>query len=153
MKENHFHSSGPCGSDLWPTDPKNSGVLLLNRGYYPMYFQGSGSSGTQVIGDLRFLLFGTLCPWPFTYWRLWVKKNACYWVECVHLWGPCDFDLSPTVPKINRVFLLKKGYHPMKCQGSRVNGYWSYWAETIFTLRVTVTLTFALLTPKSIECL
>ena len=33
---------------------KNSGVLLLNRGYYPFYFQGSGSSRTQVIGGFYF---------------------------------------------------------------------------------------------------
>jgi len=75
---------------LWPLTnrPKNSGVLLFNRGYYPFYFQGSGSSGTQVIGDLRFLLFGTLCPWPFTYW-----------------------------PQ-NRSPLLNKGIHYMKFEGS-----------------------------------
>ena len=31
-----------------------------------------------------------------------------------------------------------------------LKGYSSYWAETVFTLRVTVTLTYDLLTPKSI---
>ena len=36
--------------------------MNINKGYHPMKFEGSGSKGTQVIGDLRFLLFGTRCP-------------------------------------------------------------------------------------------
>ena len=123
MIVSHLTLGSPCGYDLWPTDPKNSGVLLLNRGYYPFYFQGSGSSGTQVIGDLRF-----------------------------YFSGPCALDLSPTDPKINMSPLLNKDIHYMNFEGSG-------WKRTpviewnVFTYGVTVTLTFDLLTPKSIEFL
>jgi len=34
--------------------------LLLNKGYNPMKFEGSGSKGTQVIERQRFSLFGSL---------------------------------------------------------------------------------------------
>jgi len=164
-----FLRAFPFHQFFYQQTPKNSGVLLLNRGYYPFYFQGSGSSRTQVIGGFYFS-------------------------------GPCALDLSPTDPKINRSPLLKKssiiwslkalcekktpviewnvftygapvtltfdllspksiGFFTQEGLSSYdvlrlwVNGYWSYWAETVFTLRVTVTLTFDLLTPKSIEFL
>jgi hypothetical protein len=48
LSRNHFHSSGPCNLDIWPTDPKNCKVLLLNRGNDPVKFEGCGSKGTQV---------------------------------------------------------------------------------------------------------
>jgi len=67
-----------------------------------------------------------------------------------HSLGHCDLNLWPTDPKINRGFLLNQGYHPMKFERLWVKGYSSYSAETDFILRVTVTLTFDLLTPKSI---
>jgi len=31
-----------------------------------------------------------------------------------HSSGHCDLDLWPTDPEYNTVFLLNKGYHPMK---------------------------------------
>ncbi len=68
LSGNGFHSSGPCDLDLWPTDPKINRVLLLNKGYHPMKFEGSGSKGTRVIERKRFSLFGPLWPWPLTYW-------------------------------------------------------------------------------------
>ena len=49
-------------------DPKINRGLLLNKGYHPMKFEGFGSKGTQVIERKRFSLFGSLWPWPLTYW-------------------------------------------------------------------------------------
>jgi len=49
LSGNGFHSSGHCDLDLWPTDPKIYRGLLLNKGYHPMKFEGSGSKGTRVI--------------------------------------------------------------------------------------------------------
>jgi len=39
-----------------------------------------------------------------------------------HSSGHCDLDLWPTDPKINRGLLLKKGYHPIKFEGSGSKG-------------------------------
>jgi len=48
LSGNSFYSSGHCDLDLWPTEPKINRVLLLNKGYHPMKFEGSGSKGTWV---------------------------------------------------------------------------------------------------------
>jgi len=62
---------------------------------------------------------------------------------------PCALDLSPTDPKINRSPLLHKDIHYMKFEGSG-------WKRTpviewnVFTYGALVTLTFDLLSPKSI---
>ena len=154
---------------LWPLTnrPKNSGVLLLNGCYYPFYFKGSGSSGTQVIGNLRFLLFGTLCPWPFTYWPQnrspllnkgihYMKFEGSGWKRTpviewnVFTYGaPVTLTFNLLFPK-SIGFFTQEGLSSYEVSRLWVNGYWSYWTETVFTLRVTVTLTFDLLTPKSI---
>jgi len=68
LSRNGFHSSGHCDLDLWPTDPKINRDFLLNEGYHPMKFEGSGSKGTWVIERKRISLFGSLWPWPLTYW-------------------------------------------------------------------------------------
>ena len=68
LSGNGFHSLGHCDVDLWPTDPKINRGLLLNKGYHPLKFEGSGSKGTQVIEQKRFSLFGSLWPWPLTFW-------------------------------------------------------------------------------------
>jgi len=70
LSGNGFHSLGHCDLDLWPTDPKINRGLLLNKGYHPMKFKGSGSKGTRVIERKRISLFGSLWPWPLTYWPL-----------------------------------------------------------------------------------
>jgi len=69
LSGNGFHSSSHCDLDLLPTDPKIKSGLLLNQGYRPIKFEGSGSKGTQVIERKRFSLFGSLWPWPLTYWH------------------------------------------------------------------------------------
>jgi len=66
-----------------------------------------------------------------------------------HSLGHCDLNLWPTDHEINKVLLLNQGYPPYDVWRLWVKGYSSYWAETDFCLRVTVTLTFYLLTPKS----
>jgi len=68
LSGNGFHSSGHCDLDLWPTDPKINRVFIINKGYHPMKFEGSGSKGTCVIERKQFLLFGSLWPRPLTYW-------------------------------------------------------------------------------------
>jgi len=68
LSGNGFHSSGQCDLNLWPTDPNINRGLLLNKGYYPMKFEGSVSKGTRVIEQKRISLFGSLWPWPLTYW-------------------------------------------------------------------------------------
>jgi len=68
LSGNGFHSSGHCDLDLWPTDPKINRGLLLNQGYQPMKTEGSVSMGTRGIERKRISLFGSLWPWPLTYW-------------------------------------------------------------------------------------
>jgi len=55
-----FHSSSHCDLDLCPTDPKINRGLLLNKGYHPVKFEGSGSKGTRVIERKRISFFGSL---------------------------------------------------------------------------------------------
>jgi len=63
--------------------------------------------------------------------------------------GPCDLDISPTDPQINRSLLLNKDIHYMKFEGSG-------WKRTpviewnVFIYGAPVTMTFDLLSPKSI---
>ena len=53
LSGNRFHSLGHCDLDLWSTDLKINRGLLLNEGYHPMKFEGSGSKGTRVIERKR----------------------------------------------------------------------------------------------------
>jgi len=53
LSGNSFYSSGHRDLDLWSTDPKINRVLLLNKGYDPMKFEGFGSKGTRVIEQKR----------------------------------------------------------------------------------------------------
>jgi len=95
LSENGFHSSGHCDLDLWHTDQKINRGILLNKGYHPMKIEGSGSKGTWVIERERFSLFGSLWPWPLTYW-----------------------------PQYQKGLFLNKGYHSMKIEGSGSKGTW-----------------------------
>jgi len=69
LSGNVFHSSGHCDLYLWPTDPKISRGLLRNQGYHPMKIEGLSSKDTRVIERKRFSLFGSVWPWPLTYWH------------------------------------------------------------------------------------
>jgi len=93
LSGNGFHSLSHCDLDLWPTDPKISRGLLLNKDYHPMKFEGSGSKVLKFLSGNGF-----------------------------HSSGHCDLDLWPTDPKIIRIFLLHKGYHPMKFEGLSSKG-------------------------------
>jgi len=88
LSGNGFHSSSHCDLDLRPTDPKIERGLLLNKGYHPMKFEGSGTKGTWVLSGNGF-------------------QSS----------GHCDLYLWPTDPKISRGLLLNQGYHPMKFEG------------------------------------
>ena len=44
--------------------PKSIGVLLLNKGYHPMKFEGSGSKGTRVIEPKRSVTDGQTARRP-----------------------------------------------------------------------------------------
>jgi len=68
LSGNGFQSLGHCDLDLWPTDPNINRGLLLNKCYQPIKFEGSGSKGTWVIERKRISVFGSLWPWPLTYW-------------------------------------------------------------------------------------
>jgi len=137
LSGNGFHSSSHCDLDLWPTDPKIDRGLLLNKGYHPMMFEGSGSKGTWVIERKWISLFGSLWPWPLTYWPQ--NHRVFNWIRAITLWslkalaqrtlellsgngfhssGHCDLDLWPTDPKINKGLQLNKSYNPMKIEGS-----------------------------------
>ena len=123
-------------------NPKINRSPLLNKDIYHMKFEGSGWNRTPVIERKRFSLFRPLWPWPLIYWppksigffyliraiTLWSLNALGQWVlelsrgNGFHSLDPCDLDLWPTDPNINRVFLLNKGYHPMKFEGSGSKG-------------------------------
>jgi len=122
IERKRFHSLGHCDLDLWPTDPK------IERVFYSIRATTLWSLNTLAQRVLELL-----------------SENG------FHSSGHCDLDLWPTNPKTNRGLFLNQRYHPMKFEGSGSKGTRViYWAETDFTLRVIVTLTFDLLTPKSI---
>ena len=135
VRGNHFHSSGPCDLDLWPSDPKINRSPLLNKDIHRMKFEGSGWNRTPVIKQNRFSLFRPLWPWPLTPKSIGVlylirtsivlSLKALGEIELLlwsgigfHSSGPCVLDFWSTDPKINRFLLLNKGYHPMKCECS-----------------------------------
>ena len=68
LSGNSFYSSGHCDLDLWPSDTKINRFLQLNQGYHPMKIKGSVLNVTRVIERKRFSHFGSLWPWPLTYW-------------------------------------------------------------------------------------
>ena len=107
-----------------------------------MKFEGSGWNRTPVIERNWSSLFRPLWLWPLIYWPP-KSISFFYLIRAITLWslkalgqrvlellsgngfhssGPCDLDLWPTDPKINRVLLLTKGYHPMKFEGSGSKG-------------------------------
>ena len=65
-----------------------------------------------------------------------------------HIQGHCDHDLRPSDPKVDRGHLLI--ITPYQVLGRWALAFISYQPETIFTFKVTVTLTFELVTRKSI---
>ena len=134
-----FHSSGPVTLTF---DPKINRSPVLNKDIHHMKFAGSGCNRIPIIERKRFSLFGPLWPWRLAYWPP-KSIGFFYSIRAIILWslnalgqrvleilsrngfhssGPCDLDLWPTDPKINKVLLLNKGYHPMKFECSGSNG-------------------------------
>ena len=74
LSGNGFHSWGHSDLDLWPTDPNIKRGLQFNKSYHPMKFEGCGSDYTWVIERKRISLFGSLWPWPLTYWPQYQKS-------------------------------------------------------------------------------
>jgi len=68
LSGNGFHYSGHCDLDLCPTDTKLKRFLQLKKSNHPMKIEVTSSKGTRVIERKRFSLFGSLWPWPLTYW-------------------------------------------------------------------------------------
>ena len=125
-------------------------IFYLKKSYHPMKFEGSSSNDTRVfVAETVFTLWFTV---TLTFDLLIPKSiGVFYSIRAITRWslkalgqrvlellsgngfhssGHCDLDLWPTDPKIKRGILLKKGYHPMKFEGSGSKGYLSYWAET-----------------------
>ena len=126
---NHFTASGHCDLDLWPSD------LKINRGHLPVM--------TNVPMKFR-------DPRPKRSWVIIRKPFYCSS-------GHCDLDLWPSDLKINRGHLPVMTNVPMKFHDPRRKRSWviirkpfSYFQSTILLLQVTVTLTFDLVTWKSI---
>jgi len=93
LSGNSFYSSGHRDLNLWSNDPKSNGFFYSIR---------------------------AIILWSF---RLRVEGYWSYWAENgFHSSGHCDLDLRPTDPKIDRILLLKKGYYPMKFEGSGLKG-------------------------------
>jgi len=107
LSGNGFHSSGHCDLDLWHTDPNINRGILLNKGYHPMKFEGSGSKGTWVIERKRSVTDGQTAR---------------------RIDGQTDRRtrqkqyVSPRGGRHNRGLLLNQGYHPMKFEGSGSKG-------------------------------
>ena len=59
-----FYISDPCDLDLWRLDPKNYRDPLLTKTNHPMKFEDSGSNGSPVIEQKRYLHKWPLWPWP-----------------------------------------------------------------------------------------
>ena len=121
---------------LWPTDPK---ILIINKGYHPMKFEGSGYSSywAETVFTLRVTVTLSIdLPTPIsigvfysisaiTLWRLKTLGQRILGLlsgNGFHSSGHCDLDLWPYDPEINRGLLLNKGYHPMKFEGSVSKG-------------------------------
>jgi len=121
LSGNSFYSSGHRDLDLWSTDPKSIGFFYSIRAIILWSFKAQGLRVLELLSGKWFSLFGSLWPWPLTYWSQYRTGSST------------QYEQSPY--EVWRLW---------------VNGYLSYWAETDFTLRVTVTLTFDVLTPKSI---
>ena len=133
-----FHSSGPVTLTF---DPKINRSPVLNKDIHHMKFACSGCNRIPIIERKRFSLFGPLWPWRLAYWPP-KSIGFFYSIRAIILWslnargqrvleilsgngfhslGPCDLDLWPTDPKINRNPLLNKQICCIKIEGSGWN--------------------------------
>ena len=117
LSRNNFQRSGRCDLDLWPTDLKNNRAYLLNNTKLLMKSDDSWSYGSQVIERKQFSKVGSLWPWPLTYLSQKQLDTSIQWYQSAY--------------EVWRLWVIQIS---------------SYWSATIFKGRVTVTLTFDLLT-------
>jgi hypothetical protein len=78
-----------------------------------------------------------------------MELNLCIRNNNFQCKDQCDPDVWPYDPKINKGHVLVLAVHPIKFWSCRLINT-SYWAETVFSFNVIVTLTFDFVTPKSI---
>ena len=107
--------------DLWPTDLKSIEIIYSPRTIYLPRLKLLGQSVLELSVAQGEVNWHDLWPWPLTYWQ-----------------------------EINRDHLLTKNYLPTKFEASRAKRYWviscTRWSQLAWPL----TLTFYLLTWKSI---
>ena len=157
--------------DLWPTDLNINRGHLLIKDYLPTKFEGYGAKRSWVISCTRW----NKLAWPLTFNLLTLiqcinrdhlltkdylptKFEASgakrSWVISCTRWSklawPFDLDLWPTDLKINRDHLLTKDYLPTKFEASGAKRSWVISCTRWSKLAWPLTLTFDLLTWKSI---
>ena len=152
--------------DLCPTDLKINRDHLLTKDYLPTKFEASGPKGSWVISCTRW----SKLAWPLTLnfdQLIWKSIGIIYSPRAIYLLrlkllGQIVFELSvaqgevnwhdlrPTDLKINRDHLLTKDYLPTKFEASGAKRYWVISCTRWSKLAWPLTLTFDLLTWKSI---
>jgi len=147
LSGNGFHSVVHCDLDLWPTDPTINREKRMSPPRAFLRARCWRKANNEIHVCMAVLIRAT------TLWGL--KALAQRVLKLLsgngfYSSGHCDLDLWPTDPKIKRGLLPNKDYHPIKLEGSGPKGTQVIERKMFFTLRVTVTLTFDLLNPKSI---
>ena len=156
--------------DRWPTDLKISKDHLLTKDYLPTKFEASGAKRSWVISCTRW----SKLAWPLTLTfdlMTWISIGIIYsprtiYLPSLKLLGQSvlelsvaqgevncktfDLDLWPTDLNINRDHLLTKDYLPTKFEASGAKRSWVISCTRWSKLAKPLTLTFDLLTWKSI---
>jgi len=63
-----FYSSGHRDLDLWSTNPKSIVFFYSIRAIILWSFKAHGLRVLELLSGKYFSLFGSLWPWPLTYW-------------------------------------------------------------------------------------
>ena len=152
--------------DLWPTDLKINRDHLLTKDYLPTKFEASGAKRSWVTSCTRW----SKLAWPLTLTfdlMTWISIGIIYsprtiYLPSLKLLGQSVLELSaaqsevnwhdlwPTDLKINRDHLLTKDYLPTKLEASGAKRSWVISCTRWSKLAWPLTLTFDLLTWKSI---
>ena len=141
--------------DLWPTDMNINRDHLLTKDYLPTKFEVSGAKRFWVISCTR---------WSKLAWPLTLTFDLLTWKSIGIIYSPRTIvlelsvaqgevnwhDLWPTDLNINRDHLLTKDYLPTKFEASGAKRSWVISCTRWSKLAWPLTLTFDLLTWKSI---
>ena len=157
--------------DLWPTDLKINRDHLLTKVYLPTKFEASGAKRSWVVSCTRW----SKLAWPLTLTfdlLTWKSIGIIYSPRTIYLpslkllgqnilelsvaqgevnWHAFDLDLLPNDLNMNRDHLLTKDYLPTKFEASGAKCSWVISCTRWSKLAWPLTLTFDLLTWKSIE--